>query len=238
MKRYKVLGKGGIACNGGSGKWNLPQNGKPGKWMPKIEKVIPCESGYHLCREEDLILWLNEEIYEAEGRGEFIRHDNNKDVFGEARLIRKLEGWNKKSKRLFAADCAERVLPIFEKEYPTDSRPRKAIEASRKFANRKITMKNMTIAGDAAGAAGDAAWAARNAAWGAGDAAGAARDAAWAARNAAWGAGDAAGAARDAARDAAGAARNARNAAWDAEKIGQMDRLFHYLDKGKRGVRK
>jgi hypothetical protein len=30
----------------------------------------------------------------------------------------------------FAADCAERFLPIFESAYPTDDRPRKAIEAA------------------------------------------------------------------------------------------------------------
>jgi Imm-5 like putative immunity protein len=31
----------------------------------------------------------------------------------------------------WAAKCAERVLPLFEKEYPKDDRPRKAIEACR-----------------------------------------------------------------------------------------------------------
>src|SRR4030042_3777084 len=31
----------------------------------------------------------------------------------------------------FAADCAERVLPFFEKAYPKNGRPRKAIEACR-----------------------------------------------------------------------------------------------------------
>jgi hypothetical protein len=32
---------------------------------------------------------------------------------------------------LWAADCAEHVLPFFEEKYPTDDRPRKAIEACR-----------------------------------------------------------------------------------------------------------
>mgnify|MGYP001316261842 CR=1 FL=1 len=41
--------------------------------------------------------------------------------------------------RLMAADFAETVLPIFEKKYPNDDRPRKAIEAARKFANGEIT---------------------------------------------------------------------------------------------------
>ncbi|MEK6239408.1 MAG: TIGR02996 domain-containing protein [Planctomycetales bacterium] len=35
---------------------------------------------------------------------------------------------------LFAADCAERALPIFEKAFPDDDRPRQAIEAARNSA--------------------------------------------------------------------------------------------------------
>jgi hypothetical protein len=35
---------------------------------------------------------------------------------------------------LWAADCAERVLPLFEAKAPADTRPRKAIEGTRAFA--------------------------------------------------------------------------------------------------------
>ncbi len=35
---------------------------------------------------------------------------------------------------LWAADCAEHVLPYFEDKYPNDDRPRKAIEECRKWA--------------------------------------------------------------------------------------------------------
>lgn len=97
--------------------------------------------------------------------------------------------------RLMAADFAEAVLPIFEKDHPADDRPRKAIEAARKYANGEIADQERTAAWyaawaaarDAIGdAAGDAAWtAARAAAWAtAGDAA---WTAAWtAAQAAAW----------------------------------------------------
>jgi hypothetical protein len=180
MKFYKVLGKDSVPCNGGSGKWNLPKNGKPGRWMPKIANIEPCLRGYHLCRADDLIMWLNEELYEAEGRGKSIRHDNSKDVFEQARLIRKIETWNDKTARLFAADCAEHVLPIFEKKYPDDKRPRLAILAARDFAYGKISAKERDAARAAARAA---AWDAARAA--ARDAAGAA---AWAAAGAAAGA--------------------------------------------------
>ena len=93
--------------------------------------------------------------------------------------------------RLFAADCAEHVLPIFEKEYPGDDRPRKAIEVARRFAAGLASGDELR---DAWSDAGSAAWAAKWDAWAA------AGSAAWAAR----------AGARDAARAAAG------SAAWDA----------------------
>ena len=55
--------------------------------------------------------------------------------------------------RLFAADCAELVLPIYEKYYPDDNRPRLAIHAARDYANGLITIEEL-----------DAAWAAARAA--------------------------------------------------------------------------
>ncbi len=39
-----------------------------------------------------------------------------------------------KALALWAADCAEHVLPFFEEKYPEDSRPRKAIEKCREWA--------------------------------------------------------------------------------------------------------
>jgi hypothetical protein len=82
--------------------------------------------------------------------------------------------------RLWSCDCAERVLPIFERVMPGDLRPRRAILAQRRFVRGEIG----DAAGDAAWAARDAAGdAARDAVW---DARGAAGHAAWAAARAAW----------------------------------------------------
>ncbi|MFH0860343.1 MAG: hypothetical protein V1921_04025 [Candidatus Altiarchaeota archaeon] len=39
---------------------------------------------------------------------------------------------------VWAADCAEHVLPYFEKEYPEDDRPRKAIKACRRWARTGV----------------------------------------------------------------------------------------------------
>jgi len=133
--------------------------------------------------------------------------------------------------RLFACDCAERVLPLFEKEYPTDKRPRQAIETARKFANGAATLEELDAARAAASAAASAAAraaasVASDAAWAAWDAASVASDAAWAAwaaaSDAAW------AAASDAASDAARAA--ASDAARDAEREWQKERLLGLLD--------
>ncbi len=44
-----------------------------------------------------------------------------------------------RQQRLFACDCAEYVLPIFENHYPGEDRPRKLIEAMRQSANHKTS---------------------------------------------------------------------------------------------------
>jgi len=48
--------------------------------------------------------------------------------------------------RLFAADCAERVLPIFQRSYPDDRRLWFAIKAARLFAEGKETKEELGAA--------------------------------------------------------------------------------------------
>jgi hypothetical protein len=102
------------------------------------------------------------------------------------------EGQNR-DLRLLACDYAEDVLYLYEKEYD-DSRPRNAIEVSRRFAVGEATCSEMDTAARAARAAAGAARAAARAG-AARAAARAARAAAGAAARAAGDAGDAAGAA-------------------------------------------
>ena len=73
---------------------------------------------------------------------------------------------------LWAAECAERVLPLFELERPEDQRPRRAIEAGRAWARGDLPMAGARTAACAAHAAArDATGAAREAARAAGHAA-------------------------------------------------------------------
>jgi immunity protein 5 of polymorphic toxin system len=52
-----------------------------------------------------------------------------------------------------AADCAERVLPRFEEQYPDDHRPRKAIEAGRAWVRGEFAVSEARSAAFAAHAA-------------------------------------------------------------------------------------
>ena len=54
---------------------------------------------------------------------------------------------------LWAADCAEHVLPYFEEKYPKDDRPRKALEAARAWARGEIKTSEARAAAFAAHAA-------------------------------------------------------------------------------------
>jgi hypothetical protein len=131
-----------------------------GEWMPRLDgELSPCEHGYrgyHLYREADLIHQLGPVIYEAEYRGEFLAAKRHL-VCREARLLRRLDAWNDATARLFSADCAERVLPIWERQYPEDSRPRDTIIAARAFARGEITQADRAVAYSAVYAAADSA---------------------------------------------------------------------------------
>ena len=73
--------------------------------------------------------------------------------------------FSKKQKIQYAVYAAEQVIDIFEKKYPDDKRPRKAIEAAKKCIEND-TEENRSAAESAAESA---AWGARSAAsaWGA-----------------------------------------------------------------------
>jgi len=73
---------------------------------------------------------------------------------------------------IWAADCAQHVLHLFEEMQPIDDRPRRAIKLARAWARGEITMSQArTAAGHANAAARDLSGAARHAAHAAGQAA-------------------------------------------------------------------
>lgn len=163
MTLYKLTDAAGRPVHGGSGAWPLPNNGQPGEWRSVKGAIVSCENGLHLLERGDVIRWLHEGIlWEAEPapRTQSVR-DVDKTVVRKARLIRKVADIDRHLLVTFAADCAERVLPLFEKHYPTDSRPRRAIEAARSgSASAAYAASDAASAAEAANAAASAAEAA------------------------------------------------------------------------------
>ena len=177
---WKVLDAKGQSVHGGTYTYDLPTNGRPGKWTPRITDLELCARGYHLCRDTDLIHWLGgATIYAAEARGAILVADD-KIVAESVRLIARTP-WDATSARLFAVECVADVLHL-----TTDSRVGDCLEVAYRYALGDATQAELHAASDAAWAAAhDTAWAA---------ASDAAHDTAWAAAS------DAARAASDAAR--------------------------------------
>ena len=169
---------------------------KVGQTRTMKGKIVPCKRGFHASPS----LW--DALPYAPGPiaclvelgGTIIPHGDDKFAASSRKLLAAVDV--SKELRLFAADCAEHVIHLFEREYPNDDRPRKAIEAARAYAEGEIDKAAAWAAGDAAlDAARDAGSA--GAAWAAGSAAlAAAGDASMAT----FAAGDAARAKRDDAR--------------------------------------
>lgn len=174
VTRWKFL-RTGYKSESGNLKWKL------GKWNRVEGELDMCRNGFHCSKTPfQAFSYVQGEILaEVECRGEHLAWED-KECWQEMRIIRAYR-WTKKDSVKLAVYVAELVLPIFEKEYPNDKRPREAIDAVKKYL-KTGSRKGLDRAARAARAAADAAWVAAGvAAW---VAAGATADAAWAAAGA------------------------------------------------------
>lgn len=168
---YKFL-RAGQRSPIGSGAW------EPGVWRRVTGTLVPCRRALHACRAEDLVLWLSgPQLWTCEFATPPELHGSDWEdtkLYGRRlRILDRIEAWDERASRLFAADCAEHVLPVFEAARPGDARPRQALVVARRYADGAATGAELrSAAGAAWAAAGDAGAAAR--------AAGAAARAAWA----------------------------------------------------------
>jgi len=198
IKGYKFVHTD-LKSDSGDCQWRI------GTWKKHDGELRLCYSGFHAS--PDLLSVLSyvvgDRLFEVEAKGEIIM-DNRKDNFVARELRLKREIRLKLLMVDFSTRCAERVLPIFEKRFPNDYRPRQAIEAAKAWLQHPS--KTAESAASAAWSAAESA--AQSASW----------SAAWfadrsAAQSAAWSAWSAASAAWSAADSAESAARSA---AWSA----------------------
>ena len=199
QKRYKFL-KEGLRSQSQGLQWEL------NKWQKAKGELKMCENGFH-CSEQpyDAFSYVQGEILaEVEVKGKHLS-DDDKECWEEMRIIKTWK-WQKNDSVLFSIFAAKMVIKNYEDIYPTDKRPREAIEASEAY--QRCPCENHARA---AGSARSAAASAESAAWSARSARSArgAASAAWGAASAAWSAAGAARAARSAERRAAGSAESA-----------------------------
>jgi len=146
LKFYKTLDETGFSCFGGEAEWSLPRLNDdgtwiPGEWMPPIEyELVECKNGYHIATFNQLLHWLAPRIFEAEAGREVIRSEY-KYISRRCRLLREFTNWNEQAARLFACNCVERVLPLYEKRYQNDTRLRDAINEIRLFVDSQNSGK-------------------------------------------------------------------------------------------------
>lgn len=132
--------------------------------LRKIKECYPCVRGW-----KKLLSNVNNNLDAKLTIEQILDSNGIEDAVWALRAVS-----DQKKVRLFMCDVAESVLYIFEERYPDDKRPREAIEASRKFANGKITKEELQKFEDAAHAAtnvafDDNAYAANDAAYAAAD---------------------------------------------------------------------
>jgi len=121
MKGYRFV-KENLKSEHGNIQW------VPGEWQKCEGKSSLCETGLHASQKplDSLNYIFGTRWFECEARGKILK-DSDKFCASEMRLLQEIP---KKVLIQFAIDCAKKALPVFEREYPNDKRPRKVIKAA------------------------------------------------------------------------------------------------------------
>jgi hypothetical protein len=112
---YKFLAEDGMGVFSRFA-WPLP-NGGPGRWVES--EVVPCRSGVHACRLIDLPYWVAPMLYEIELDGPIDRQAI-KVVAPRGRLIRRIEGWDDKTRDAYTQMCRARASELAAALKPAD----------------------------------------------------------------------------------------------------------------------
>lgn len=105
MKAYKFL------ADGARGRfsdlaWPSPHDGSPGDWIAEAGPIDECRRGIHAVTPEQLLEWLDDELWEVELDGPVERADSAV-VALRARLVRRVDAWDDATAAAFAASCVD-----------------------------------------------------------------------------------------------------------------------------------
>jgi len=156
MHYFAVSDINSRATDGQEFSWPLPHGKRPGKWLPMVERDLEAyENGYEVYTPKQLLQYLGPMIWEVEVRGELLA-TSMVTMVREARIVAPTH-WNERTARLFACDCATRVLKAERKAgHEPDQRSRDAVKVARRYAEGKATEQELIAARVAAWAAFDA----------------------------------------------------------------------------------
>lgn len=164
MTYYKFLTK---ENHGGYSGFNftpyLPTDKNPGPWLPEVEGELEmCQRGYHACKRDDILEWINAQLWLVEYKDPPEEYDNK--VNGRCiRFVRRVEGCNDRTLRLLAVYCARDALSQIDDPHPDVV---EACDVAERYANGEATKEELEAASWAAywAASSAAYWAAYSAA--------------------------------------------------------------------------
>lgn len=86
------------------------------EWVEAEGHVGLCVNGIHVCREEALPRWIDDELWRVEV--EDVREEHEGVVVARrARMLERIEGWNRGTSRELARSCAARARQLAD-DYP------------------------------------------------------------------------------------------------------------------------
>lgn len=110
MTAYKFLSSGAIGLFSRHA-WPAPTAGSPGEWVRIEGEIQPCLNGIHACTREQLVEWLDDELWEIELDGAVLEADGEL-IAPAGRLLSRHERWNDDSAREFAAHCVDSTVEL------------------------------------------------------------------------------------------------------------------------------
>ena len=101
MRAYKFLARGAV------GRFSDFQWPPPGEWVETGRQVVDCLHGVHALHAEQLLEWIDDELWEIELGGTVVAREGML-IAERGRLGRRIDGWNDAAAQAFADACARR----------------------------------------------------------------------------------------------------------------------------------
>lgn len=109
MKAYKFLAAGAVGPFSGF-VWPPPSSDAKA-WVEVEGRLATCERGVHVCRPEDLVHWIHDELWEVEFDGE-TQSGVDSLVTRRARLVQRVDAWSEGGSRRFVVACGEHANSV------------------------------------------------------------------------------------------------------------------------------